>query len=298
VTVERLRWPANAAVHEGSVAVVTVNHNNAVLMVFLIWSLYSVLGRETLGNIVVVDNGSTDGSVEFLADIASAGLCDLVANADNRQHGPGLNQGLSHLAQRAAAEGDAPAWVWILDSDCVVARPDALQAALARARAAGAAVVGESQPDPWHRTRRFGSHCLLIDPSRTWLDPIAPFEAGGDPTFAFLEACQGMGLAMVEFGFLNDGYVIHRGRGSLARLVAVEDRANPLYTWALDHHEPHFGDVVGAAESYEVLATRFRSAVPDIDASSMISACAPAGSGSPNPSQGTPSDGSGSRGSL
>jgi hypothetical protein len=78
---------------------------------------------------------------------------------------------------------------------------------------------------------------------------------------------------MAEFDFLHAGYVIHRGRGSLARLVESEDRANPLYSWALDHHEPHFGAIPDARRKYEALAARFRREVPEINAQSMIRAC-------------------------
>lgn len=255
------------------VAVVTVNYNTAALVSLLIWSLYRVLAPGTLDQVVVVDNGSGDGSVDLLSGLADAGLCWLVANSDNRQHGPGLNQGLSHLARRALLTGHAPAWVWVLDSDCAVARPDALEAALRSAGGTQAAVVGESQPDPWHGTERFGTHCLLIDPARTWRDPLALFEAGGDPSFAFLSSCRAAGLPLAEFGFLRDGYVIHRGRGTLARLVESQETSNPLYSWALGHHEAHFGEVDGAAERYERLTARFRAEVPRIGAATLIAAC-------------------------
>jgi hypothetical protein len=260
------------------VAVVTVNYNTAALVSLLIWSLYRVLAAGTLDRVVVVDNGSGDGSAELLSGLADAGLCSLVANGDNRQHGPGLSQGLSFLAEQASLTGRAPAWVWVLDSDCVVARPDALEAALHAARTARAAVVGESQPDPWHETDRFGTHCLLVDPARTWRDPLAPFEAGGDPSFAFLSSCRAVGLRLAEFGFLADGYVIHRGRGTLARLMESQEASNPLYSWALGHHEAHFGEVDGAAERYERLTARFRAEVPSIDAATLVAGCTCAGS--------------------
>lgn len=279
MTGEVIRWP-QAGVQTGTgVAVVTVNYNTAALVSLLLWSLYQVLRVGQLHQVVVVDNGSDDGSADLLSGLAEAGLCELVANRDNHQHGPGLNQGLSHLAERARRTGHGPAWVWILDSDCVVARPDALLQATRAAGLAHAAVVGESQPDPWHGTDRFGTQCLLIDPARTWRDPIALFEPGGDPSFAFLSSCQAAGLPLAEFSFLGDGYVIHRGRGTLARLVAEQDRSNPLYMWALEHHQAHFGGIEDAASRYESLVARFRTAVPAIDAPALIAACTATGQG-------------------
>ena len=114
-------WPRSPTVAQGRVAVVTVSYNTRELTAFLLWSLRTILSWPEL-EIVVVDNGSRDGSARLLAEAARAGECTLLANDDNRQHGPGLNQGISHLAGRP---GPHPEWIWVLDSDVVVTRPDA-----------------------------------------------------------------------------------------------------------------------------------------------------------------------------
>jgi len=128
-------WPRKSGAGREKVAVVTVSYNTRELTALLLWSLRTIVNWPDL-EIVVVDNGSADGSAELLAEAAQAGICVLVANDVNRQHGPGLNQGISWLASR---RGPLPAWIWILDSDVVAARPDALSAALA----------GLSRRDPW-----------------------------------------------------------------------------------------------------------------------------------------------------
>jgi glycosyltransferase involved in cell wall biosynthesis len=94
-------------------------------MAQLIYSLYRAL-RPPAFRLVVVDNGSSDGSAELLSAVAAAGLCHLISNPGNRYHGPALNQGVSSLAEAAQRDGEGPAGaVWLLDSDCVVLRPDA-----------------------------------------------------------------------------------------------------------------------------------------------------------------------------
>ena len=62
----------------------------------------------------------------------------------------------------------------------------------------------------------------------TWPEQFGAFEDGGDPSFVFLVSCQSAGLVLTEFGFLRNGHVIHRGRGTLARPVDTDERSNPL----------------------------------------------------------------------
>ena len=94
-----VRWP-DRPVTPGRVAVITVSYNTRELTALLLWSLRRILAWGSL-EIVVVDNGSTDGSAELLAKVDAAGGCRLIANADNAMHGPALTQAMSFLASRA-----------------------------------------------------------------------------------------------------------------------------------------------------------------------------------------------------
>ena len=136
-----VRWP-DRPVTPGRVAVVTVSYNTRELTALLLWSLRRILAWESL-EIVVVDNGSKDGSAELLAKIDAAGGCRLIANAGNTMHGPALTQAMSFLASKGS---ELPRWVWVLDSDIVISRPDALQVGAK----SGPARVGDR-----HKTDRF-----------------------------------------------------------------------------------------------------------------------------------------------
>jgi glycosyltransferase involved in cell wall biosynthesis len=255
-----VRWPDHPVI-PGRVAVITVSFNTRELTALLLWSLRRILEWESL-EVIVVDNGSKDGSAELLAKIAAAGGCRLVANATNRMHGPALTQAMSFLAARGS---DLPQWVWVLDSDVVISRPDALKKALERAGETSAAIVGESWWDQWHETDRFLAYSLVIDPVRVWHDGIKPFVDGGDPAFDLLESASAAGETLAEFSFLRDRYVIHRGRSSLGAVWASGDTMHPDYEWTLEHHEPHFGLVDGAAADHRELLRRFRAEVGSLD---------------------------------
>jgi len=264
-------WPRERFATD-DVAIVTVNYNTVDLISLLIYSIHCVLRPASVATVLIVDNASTDGSPDLLAAVEEAGLCSVISNADNRNHGPAINQAIDRLAVLAATDR-SPRWIWILDSDCVIARADALHAALLAANHARATVVGEFQPDPWHKMARFGIHSLLIDPSVTWRVNGAQFSDGGDPAFEFLQTTNASHLAMAEFPFLQGGYVIHRGRGTLDRVAGAGDSSNPLYDWAVDHRKAHFGNVAGAAQRYAALQDEFAAAAPGRSAAELITAC-------------------------
>jgi GT2 family glycosyltransferase len=157
-------WPGAPAGSRDLVAVVSVSYNTRELTALLVWSLRRIVNWPGL-QIVIVDNGSRDGSAELLAEAGRSGVCVVLANDVNLGHGPGLNQGISWLASQP---GPRPGWIWVLDSDVTAARPGALFAAVAVAERERAAVVGELQWDPWHQVERFGLYSLLLDPAQVW----------------------------------------------------------------------------------------------------------------------------------
>jgi glycosyltransferase involved in cell wall biosynthesis len=269
-------WPGSPETARGRVAVISVSYNTRELTAFLLWSLRRIVQWRDL-EIVIVDNGSRDGSAQLLAEAARAGVCALLPNDANRHHGPGLNQGISWLASRP---GPLPEWIWILDSDAVAARPNVLADALA---SGSAALVGEPQWDRWHQTERFELYSLLVDPAQVWRPEIGAFADGGDPSFDLLTSAARLGLGQVTFPFSGDGYVIHRGRGSLAAVLAAGEDSHPLYQWAADHHVPHFGNVPGAAQHYEALLREFRRETGELTGASLAAACPPSPGGGDSP---------------
>ena len=262
-------WPRGQKADPERVAVVSVSYNTRELTGLLVWSLCRIVHWPGL-EIVIVDNGSQDGSAELLAEAGQAGVCVLLANEINRQHGPGLNQGISWLASRP---GPLPAWIWILDSDVVAASPDVLSVAVAAAGRDRTALVGEPQWDPWHQAERFGVHSLLVDPAQVWRPGIGPFTDGGDPAFDLLNSAARSGLRLAAFPFTAAGHVIHRGRSSLAAVFEAEYRSHPLYDWAAGHHDPHFGEVPGADPRYKALLQTVREQTGTLTGTSLAAAC-------------------------
>ena len=89
----------------------------------------------------------------------------------------------------------------------------------------------------------------------------APFTDDGDPAIRLLDTAEAAGLELAAFPFTAEHFLVHRDRGSLAAVARAQDRQHPLYGWAIDHHEPHFGGVTGARERHAALTSQFRAEV-------------------------------------
>jgi len=266
-------WPPTAvSALPSDLVVVSVNYNTKPLIARLLWSLYRFLGAQ-VRSVVVVDNGSSDGSAQLLQTLATEGLCQVLHNPQNRQHGPALSQALSHLASGHLGQSGTRPWVWLLDSDCIIARSDTAAQAITAATAAGAAIVGESRWNPWHRQERFCGFSLLLDPAWCWRAEIGAFEDGGDPVGDFEQSCRTNGVPAQSFPFAKEGYVIHLGRSTLAGVRKRNETAHPLFGWAQSHHKPHFEQVSGAQGRYGALVKQFHHEVPGLSADALVRAC-------------------------
>ena len=252
----------------GRPGIVVVSYNTRRLTAQLIYSLYRTL-RPPAFHLVVVDNGSA----ELLSAVAEAGLCDLVRNPENRYHGPALNQGMSRLAELHGSGAVPITAVWVLDSDCVVLRPDALVAPCAVMRETGAALVGQRGYDTSGADELLGLHSLLLDPAQVWRPGIPPFQDHGSPSEALQRSCAQAGLVAVDFPYTRGGYIVHVGRGSLRELLAAGERTNRHYEWATTHHEPHFALEPTAPAAYAAFQAAFARDVPTLDAASLVRAC-------------------------
>ena len=105
--------------HTGRVAsnaVISVSYNTRKLTALLLWSLHRALEAPDK-SIVVVDNASTDGSVDLLTQAQDAVLCTLIASKTNLGHGAAL-----HLALSSQPTADATR-VSILDSAALLQGP-------------------------------------------------------------------------------------------------------------------------------------------------------------------------------
>ena len=113
------------------ILVLIVNYRTASLTAQAIAAIADEVRARSDAQILVVDNGSADGSAEAIAkyidSFDDADICSLLALDENLGFAGGNNAGLDHYRQIAMATGTAhwPDFVWLLNPD-TIAEPDAL----------------------------------------------------------------------------------------------------------------------------------------------------------------------------
>jgi hypothetical protein len=280
----RTPWPAatqELARGAPQVGIVIASFNTRRLVAQLVFSLYRMLGRGEFAQIVVVDNASTDGSRELLEGLHEAGLINLVRNRVQEYHGPALTRGVSWLArrQRTVRPSDRLTHVWVLDSDVIVLRPDSIRDALRVFSESAAAMVGQRTGDASYdrlllnNSEMLQPCSLLFDPARIWRTPFPPFVEDWAPATALQVAVEKAGLRILAFPFVEQGYLLHLGRGTLREVAETGDTTNRYHQWAVSHRDYHFAGRADGPELYRSFCDIFASEVGELDPDALVEAC-------------------------
>lgn len=253
----RRPWPRGAT-GDGRTAAVVVNYNTPRLIAEMLFSAFRILEPGALHRLVVVDNSTDPESMRLLAPLADAGMIEVVTNSRLRYHGTGLNRGMSHL--RHSADVD---FVWIIDSDTMILRPEALADSRSLLVAEQASVVGYLKGTTVHPS------CMLFDVAKVWRAHVPPFFEDGAPAVHMQIVLRRLGHKIVDFPFYSEGYALHLGTGTLKNISATGDTANRFHDWA--------GDATPWVKSAGGVYAEFRSAfdaeVGSLTARNFIAAC-------------------------
>lgn len=271
----RTTWPSDAELRSGRVAIVSVNYNTAAHIAHLVFSLYRVLGADQFGRLLIVDNASTDGSVELLRGLSEAGLADVIFNSRQRYHGPALNQAMNHLAnlsRKAALPSEVVDAVWILDSDCIVLRRNAVSAPLSVLRASSAGLLGELQ-DAAQLTEYAHPSSVLVDPRHVWQRRVRVFEESGTPARGMHVSLRRLGIGIQDFPYRAENYVLHLGRATLGAILQSREKANRYFDWAEHYGEHDYHGNPHGRMIHDQFLSLFRAEVMDNSVAALVRAC-------------------------
>jgi hypothetical protein len=172
--------------------------------------------------------------------------------------------------------------VWTLDSDVVVLRRETARHALGAFESTGAAALGQAQDNPVtkrvlrNNPSMLSPFSLILDPVQIWQPSIPPFLEDGAPGMGMQVAADADGLHLVSFPFIERGYLIHLGRGTLRSIAESRDTANRYYDWAVGHNEPYYMGQEGARTIYRKFCDVFDEEVGDLTPQAVTAACSTA----------------------
>lgn len=244
----RADWPREPSPsrppESARIGVVIASYNTRDILFGCLFGLRRVLADPRVVHVVVVDNASTDGTPELLSALQEAGLIQALLNPRQRSHGPALNQGLEWLRRKQieSASGKRIDWVWILDSDALVLRPDVLDAVLPRMAAEQAGLAGEYlSREMTLKIDGYAHPCsLMLRPADVWRRPIPPFDRSGAPAMRMQQRMAALGWKRLDFPFMSAGYVLHLGCSTLQAVWRNQERGHPLFAWSAKENQPHY----------------------------------------------------------
>ncbi len=255
-TVRLADWPgrgvAPSRAADARVGVVIASYNTRDVLGWCLFGLFRVLADPRVARVVVVDNGSTDGTVSLLTALRDTGLISLRLNRRQEGHGVALNQGIELLRkeQLTAKPGEGLDYLWMLDSDALVLRPDVLDCVLPRMQADGACLAGEYLPREMQPEIDGYAHpcSLLIRPAELWRRPIVPFDRSGAPALRLQQRMLRLGRKRIDAPFMAQGHVLHLGRTTLQAVWRNQEQRHSMFAWASENSRPHYhGHPRGAA---------------------------------------------------
>jgi hypothetical protein len=237
------------------VALVTVNFSTTHYLKLMLTTLGDQHALELLSQVVIVDNGSRDGGVDFLRRLAvEVDRVTLIERRHFPTHAHGMRAG-------ARAVRDATHLLFC-DTDVIWRNPDALLDLMAATVAIDAALAGEVRRGPNPRPDIQAS--LFLVRRDVYDDPrIPPPIDHGSPAYRLQRSIFDRSLPVVDFPTNHGGYALHRGRAGVAAAAR-----HPRHNYArVQNREPHYMGVPNGAEIWAETEARYASLVaPDGEA--------------------------------
>ncbi len=248
LTAKRLQHaPSTAPALEDAprVALVTVNFSTTRYLKLMLATLAEQSALGLLTRIVIVDNGSRDGGVGFLRELAArVDRVDLVERRRFLSHAHGMRAGVAALRRVDShlLAGERANHLLFSDTDVIWRNRDALLQLVAAAFAYDAALAGEMrhvnrQPDI--QASLFLTRLDVYDDRRTF-----PLINDGAPAYRLQRSIFDRGLPVVDFPTNHGGHTLHRGRSG----VVAAAKHYPGHPYAcVQNNRAHFMGVPDGA---------------------------------------------------
>ena len=201
----------------GTVNIVTVNFNTPDYIKALVHSCYRKLSNG-FGRLTIINTGEPEDARELSEFFQPLGETVHVLHRPGMGHGLALHEGLVYAP--------SPEPTLILDSDVIILRDDLLANSMP---CLGPNVIAVGQVYHDYPPLQYAHPCcLLLNTPLYFRQEIAPFIGSGQPASALYFSAQMAKMEVLDFPYLEGGYVLHRGRGSRS---SPRDHPDSLQTY-------------------------------------------------------------------
>jgi len=215
----RRRLPPSSFDGDARISVLTVSYNTLRLTKLMLLTLAESWCFPGLKYVVIVDNGSKDGSAQFLRRLAVGCKCvRLVEHRWPSSHASGLRCGMQFIGnlETALPENERTNLCLIVDSDVIFLATDLFRRMVETLVGSDAGLVGEVQ---WDVGEAYVHPCCMLLRRACYEDDrVFPFINHGAPALWLERSMKKAGMKIANFPVLSESLVVHRGRGTVDAL--------------------------------------------------------------------------------
>jgi hypothetical protein len=244
-------------------ALVTVNFSTTRYLKLMLCTLGEQSELWFVQHLVIVDNGSRDGGVPFLRELAAAvPRVHLVERRHFLNHAAGMRAGMRVLDRVEVADppGERAGLLVCCDPDVVFRNPATLLDLSATMIERGAVFAGEwrgvpTSSVPVNAHPNVQASFFVVRRDVMARRDVQPLVNHGSPAYGVQASMLKAGLRIVDFPSNHGGYVVHRGRTAVA--AATTYRVGSCAGVA--NREPHFMGVPNGARIWAEIEQRWAS---------------------------------------
>jgi len=237
------------------VSVVTVSFNTLRLTKLMLLTLADCWLHAQPRKLVVVDNGSTDGSREFLRRLSvSSPILHVIENRGQSSHAHGLRCGIRHIEsiEREISVTQRTNVFLIVDSDVIFLSSDLFPRIIEVLIRQDAALVGQLQYDVGEP---YAHPCCMLLRRDCYGDKrVLPFVNHGAPALWLQRSMRKAGMKIVDFPVLEESFIVHRGRGTID---AIPSHARFHSCATAPYHGAHYHGNANGEQLWYATESRF-----------------------------------------